>query len=283
MSESLEFQILWHHASIDLVEAGSIGSSLSYLTNGADHSDDPVATMVYRIVERAHQFDVFEESDLLVSVDDVHAVLDVVYRRVHQRAFELASLRGWVRIHAATIDLPGVRVLLTAPSGTGKTTVSCALRLRGVEVPADESALVRSGVAMPVPRRFHIKPAMRTVLPEVADRVAAAPSLADGSVVALDPRRLGGEWHIAARPIGAFVVLERSTTTELRRMPTIDAMPTLVEGCFRNQESAGAALHELAVVGREAPFFRLRLSDPRDAAEALMELEGELADATFGD
>jgi len=275
LKEPLEFQVLWHRVSIDTAGAPpEVDSALKYLTNSADHAFEPVSTMSYEIsavsASASSGLAIFEEGDALATVADAQGVLDVVYRRMYQRAFELASLRGWVRLHAATVDLPSGRALVSAASGEGKTTMACALRLAGADVPADESVLVRGGEAMPVPRRFHVKIPVASRLPSLGPIVASSPTLVGGSVAAVDPRLLGGGWLISSRPVSALFLLERSSTTQVLPLSAVEAMPLLIEGCFRNQEPTAAVISAAASIALSTTCHRLLVEDPPEAAALLL-------------
>jgi hypothetical protein len=283
LDRTLEFQVLWHRVSIDTSSATpEVESALAYLTNSAVHAFEPVSSMSYVVAAvspgeesssssgHARGITVFEEGDLLATVADAQGVLDVVYRRMYQRAFELASLRGWVRIHAATVDLPSGRALISAASGAGKTTLACALRMAGADVPADESVLVRGGQAIPVPRRFHVKVPVGASLPSLGPIVEDSPKLADGSVAAIDPLALGGDWVIYERPVQAVYMLKRSSDSSVQHLAAVEAMPLLIDGCFRNQEPTGDVFRAAASIARSTTCHRLLVDSPVDAASLLL-------------
>ncbi len=273
MPDIVDFQLLWHSVSIDTTRADApVEHALTYLVNDADHDLAPANSMRYVVVSGADGHAIFEDGDRLVVADDAADVLDVLYRRVHQRAFELASLRGWVRVHAATVDLPGGRVLISAESGTGKTTLACALRSAGIDVPADESVLVRDGESIPVARRFHVKSTAVEVLPELARVIASEPRLDEAGIVAVNPRLLGGDWQIDQRPVRALVVLERGEGTELSDISSVEAVPQLVDGCFRNQEALSDVFRAISSVAVSASCHRLRIDDPHDALSCLLSI-----------
>ena len=278
LKQPTQFQLLWHQVSIDTSLASpEVDHALTYLTNDASHDFAPVGTMSYtvRLREPSERnslpgnYSILEEGDLLANVANADDVLDVVYRRVYQRSFELASLRGWVRLHAATVELPTGRALISAPSGIGKTTLSCALRLAGLDVPADESVLVRGGESIPVPRRFHIKIPAPAALPELRDIVERAPRLTSQAVAAVDPRELGGAWTVTKRPVEALFLLERSSETRVDVLSAVETIPALIEGCFRNQEGTADVFRAATSVARATTCHRLFVDDPRHVAAML--------------
>ncbi len=135
----------------------------------------------------------------------VEEAADVVHVRAHRRAFELASLSGWARVHAATIDLDDARVLVVGPSGAGKTTLAARLLLDGADVQGDESVLVRRGESLAVPRALHLKPGSDHILPELAELLPTMPVL--NGVTVLDPARIGRPIVLRLAPVTHVVML----------------------------------------------------------------------------
>jgi hypothetical protein len=274
--------LLWHEIELDVGAAGSeTADLLRYLISSADHRVEALARMHYRVRAVDQGLMVEEEGDHLETVGPPEAVLDLLYRRVHQRAFELASLRGWVRLHAAVIDVAAgagtdpVRLALVAPSGTGKTTLACRLLLDGQGAPADESTLVRDGVALPVARRFHLKPGLEDVVTGLAAHTVGLPSLADGSVRAFDPAVAGFTWVVEERPVDHVVLVERhgsgpsgsgaAVASWLEPTSAVEAMPVLVDQSFPHQEPTGELLAQVAALLREARCWRLGLGSLSEA------------------
>ncbi len=147
---------------------------------------------------------------MLTTVATPEDAADVVHVRAHRRAFELASLSGWARVHAATVDLATTegrraRVLVVGPSGAGKTTLATRLLLDGADVQGDESVLVRRGESLAVPRALHLKPGAARVLPELAAVIPELPVI--GDVTVLDPARVGRPVTLRIAPVEHVVVL----------------------------------------------------------------------------
>lgn len=222
---------------------------------------EPVGTLAYDVERVAGGFVVLEEGDQLATAATAADAADAVYVRAHRRAFERASLAGWVRVHAATIDLDGARALLVGPSGTGKTTLALSLLLDGVTVHGDESALLRAGASVAVPRPFHVKPATWGVLDDLPVRYADLPRAAE--VAVLDPARLGPVAVPVVAPVDHVVLLERTGEPAAHRAAaTAEVVDALVRDAFVVTESSGRLLKTLVAAVGGARRHRLTIGEP---------------------
>jgi HPr kinase/phosphorylase len=200
---TLSRRLLWHALRVE-GDPRAVGHLAALLPDAA-HPFAPLRTLDYSIRPSGDELVVTEEGDLLATVVDPQAAADLVHVRAHRRAFELASRAGWVRVHAATVDLDGVRVLVVGPSGTGKSTLATRLLLDGADVQGDESVLVRRDASLAVPRALHLKPGAERVLPELASVLPTLPAV--GDVTVLDPARLGRPTTLRPAPVGHVVLL----------------------------------------------------------------------------
>ena len=208
--------------------------------------------MSYAVESTGSAFSVVEEGDALSVETDADHVLDAVYRRVHQRAFELASLLGWVRVHAALVTLAAGRVLAVGPSGVGKTTLASRLLFDGVRVDGDESVVLRNGRALAVARPFHLKPGIDDHVPELRPLWSSLPCLeGDPPIRAFDPSVAGFAWTIDDGPVHHVVPLGKELHGDgpvLEPISATTAMPSIVDQVFRNQEPTRAVVAEVAAV-----------------------------------
>ncbi len=206
----MELRLLWH--TLHVAGDDEVLDVLLPLLPQARYPMPPRAVMRYDVRACADVWEVREEGDTLSVARTVTDARDAVYVRTHRRAFELASLAGWSRVHAATVDFGGVRALVVGPSGAGKTTLAVRLLFDGVAVQGDESVLVhRTGVSLAVPRPFHLKAGAVDLVPELRT-LPELPRVED--VMVLDPGLVRSPWELAEAPVDHVVLLDRSPAGE---------------------------------------------------------------------
>jgi len=266
----IELRLLWH--TVTLAGDDDVVAALAELLPQAEHPMPARRAMSYRIDAGDDGYRVFEEGDALATAPTVEDARDEIYVRMHRRAFEFASLAGWVRLHCVTLDVDDRRVLIAGPSGIGKTTLALRLLADGLDVQGDESALVRAGGSIAVPRAFHVKEGSRPLVPELADLIDRQPHLHD--VRLLDPRLVRTRWSLREAPVDHVVVLERGDGP-VRCAPADagDVLEVLVREAFLVTESKSTLVGTLAAVARRGGH-RLTVGDPRQMVEELVRLVG---------
>lgn len=244
-------QVLWHRVVVE-VDDRDAAAQLARLGQGAAHDVVPLATAHLRVTgSAATGYEVFDGADRLAEVATARLVLDEVFARVHRRAFELASLKGWVRFHGAVASIAGSRVAIVGPSGAGKTTVALALLAGGAAVETDESFVARGGDVFSVARRLHVKPG-------TAERLSGLPWLVDAPVLdgdpplrVVDPTDHGLPWRLPLGPIDHVVVLQRvdgpSTVVPIAASAVVQG---LIEECFPVTEARSAVVRQAAALVR---------------------------------
>jgi hypothetical protein len=225
----------------------------------------------YAVAATSDGYAVAEEGDALAAVGTPEEAADLVHVRAHRRAFELASLAGWARIHAATVDLDGVRVLVVGPSGAGKTTLATRLLLDGADVQGDESVLVRRGASLAVPRALHLKPGTERVLPELAPVLPSLPVV--NAVTLLDPARLDRPVQLRVEPVTYVVLLagraKPSGDVECIAIDGGAVLEALLTDAFPLTETKARIVSVLAGAMVSARGFRLTWGPPAAMVEAL--------------
>lgn len=268
---AIGFQLLWHRIEIEGDDATV--ERIRALVPDVDHPVEPSGTMRYGVETSETGLVVHEAGDVLAEVADADAAADVIYIRMYRRAFEFASLAGWVRVHAVTADVDGRRMLLVGPSGVGKTTLALALAAAGADVQGDESVLVRAGQSLAVARGFHVKAGSDHLVPEAAD--ATADALAIGDVRVLDPHRVVPGWRLRLAPVDEIVLLTGPDTdggdgaVTIRDTPRPDVLQVLVSESFVVTESKHDLFAALVTVASTARCRSITRGSLRDMCGAL--------------
>ena len=152
------------------------------------------------------------------------------------------------------------------PREVRETTLATALLVAGLCVPADESAVVRDGVAIPVTRRFHLRPDAETLVSGLAQFTTALPQVGEGRTRAFDPAEAGFEWTVSPRRVDHVILLRRSGgESRLTRHSQVAATPELVDQVFSCGESPGARFRAVAGLLRVARCWALTTGDLPDA------------------
>ena len=266
---AVELRLLWHTVTVE--GDPEVVEQLLALLPQAGHPMPAHRTMHYAVERIDGQFALREEGDMLTRVPDAASAADAVHVRAHRRAFELASLSGWSRVHAATVDLPPGRVLIVGPSGAGKTTLAARFLIEGADVQGDESVLVRRGASLAVPRALHLKTGFGRLLPELAALAGELPTV--GDVTVLDPARLGRPWRLHEAPIRHVVLLDGPAGGSAEVVCTpVDGgavLGALLADAFPVTETKARIVATLAGAIAGARGHRMTAGDPGAMVEAL--------------
>jgi hypothetical protein len=206
----------------------------------------------------------------------------VVYQRCYGLAAEALQHAGWVGLHGGLATVDGARVLVAGPKGAGKTTLALRLLFDGHAVEGDERVYLRDGDAVALPRRFHCKPGVGELVPELAPLLPSLPTTtawADGSpqtIAAFDPTEAGLSWELRCGPVDACILLAPPATApddagpRVDPLPTGAALPSLTEHLFDHPGlEAPAIASTVASLLRLAPVFRLQRGTPAATVDAL--------------
>jgi len=124
--------------------------------------------MEYDMAAGEARFSVPENPDWPLLVEEVEQHFILLLARAW-------SQLGWTPMHGGTLIMPGSSrcVLLCAPSGVGKTTLTAAMLRRGWRTLGDDKTLLRKEgntvVARSLAHRFHLHPNSSRWFPEAGD------------------------------------------------------------------------------------------------------------------
>jgi hypothetical protein len=256
-------------------EDPALQHTFRYLVERARQSFEPRKSLTYE-VRGTGPYDILEEGDALDRVLTRADVLHVVYCRVYRRVLERFVIAGWVALHAALATINGRRTIILGHKGAGKTTLAARLLFAGHAVEGDEMALVRNGLALALPRAFHLKPDIGRFVPEVAGIVGDLPKVFSGPVeiAALEPSACGFDWTIAVAAVNRVVWItpNHGGGTELKPRSSFATIRRIIECSLALGEPREALVGAAASLGC-AGGQELVMGNPHDAVHLLEAIE----------
>ena len=198
--------------------------------------------------------------------------------------FTLATrLFCYLLLHAGVVERNGRAIVMPALPGSGKSTLTAALTLRGFRLLSDEFGVVRLDDVrlLPMLRPLALKNESIDVIARFAPEAVIGPRFPKthkGTVAHLAPLAS----HADARDVAAnpgFVVFprfDRTAGVELEPVPKARAFARLAVNSFNYHALGPDAFNALGQLVEESSCWQLRYSDLDGAIKAL----GELLDET---
>ncbi len=176
-------------------------------------------------------------------------------------------------MHAAVLSRHGNALVIPGPSGHGKTTLAAALLQAGWDYVSDEALCLRwdDAQVVPYPRPLALSPWASELLGlagvPAADEVIIRPAAAGARPTPLTPGMSPKVRHV--------MTLERvDGEAQLVPLHRADGLAALLQRGFTHHRHPAKALVVVAGLIQGAECWRLRLSDPRAAADLVTERLG---------
>jgi len=246
---------------------------IGLMAQRASHEIAPLAEVRITVLGSARiGFDVFDGADHLAAVGTPEEALDCVFARVYRRAVELASLKGWLRVHGAVAGADGHRVAVVGPAGAGKTTLAVGLLCEGAAVEVDESFVIRDGEVMGVARRLHAQPGTFELVTS-ASWAADAPAFGRSPVRLVDPTEHGFPWALPRAPIEHVMVLRRTEgPSRMEPAPAALVVQEVIRQAFPVLEPRRVAVRQAANLASSAHCHSLHAGPDGRAPRLVMDL-----------
>ncbi len=162
----------------------------------------------------------------------------------------LLQAQGLQVLHAGAARMRAGVVALSGSSGTGKSTLACALGLRGRTVWADDALAIFDGRAIAIP--FALRP--RTPFRRMP-RCARTGQCA---------------------PLAAILLLHRADRLEARRCTGAEAFPLLLKQayCFTltDEQRKRRLMEDYMAIAARVPIYELRFPTGLDTLEATLDM-----------
>jgi HprK-related kinase A len=178
------------------------------------------------------------------------------------------SAHRYMMLHAGTVAFGDRALILPGTPGSGKSTLSAALHLRGARLLSDEFGLVRpeTGELLPMPRGIPLK---NTSIEAILDFDPAAPlgptypKTRKGRVRHLRPdAESQRRQHETARPRWlVFPKYVAGATEQLRPLDKTEAFRQLAFNCFNYTLLGETSFRAIGRIIREADCYTFTFSD----------------------
>lgn len=249
----------------------AIVAALRPLIASAEQPMAPSRRQRYAATANGARYSLTEEGDLLAELATPSGVRDTIYQRCHQRAFELAQLKGWRLLHGALVDVERRRLLLVGKPAH-RTAVALRLTLGGAAIQGADSLLVRDGLAFAIPRPLVLSPNINQLMPELMAILPRLPRV--GGVALLDPARdLGLDWRLRVAAVDALALIEDGAGEVVcQRREPVELLAAIARAAAPAEHVPPELLAAITELLATARCHRLAGGDPRAMERAIRRL-----------
>jgi hypothetical protein len=198
-----------------------------------------------------------------------HSVLEVITRAITEiNTTAVAGLR-LLAIHAGVVASGSGVVAFPAPSAAGKSTLTAASVLAGLDYLSDEALiLTEEGTVMPYPKPLSLSAQTRRMLGLGSGDWPGS----DGKEVAMTAADLGGSIGRGDGELRHVVMLRRGAhKPTLLRLPSVEIVSALLGHSFNHYLRPEAAYRLACRLAEKSEIWRLTFDHPRPAAELIKE------------
>jgi hypothetical protein len=196
----------------------------------------------------------------------------------------IKSCGDYLALHASAASLDGVGMVFPGRQNAGKSTLVAGLVSSGFGYLTDEAALVdlASGFLHPFPKGLVLAHDSVRAIPDLMNRLPEELRDRPSSQyhVAPDEVRVDAIGEPCPLRLVIFPRYQESGTTAAESIPRAEGLMTLLEDSFNFMTLGDPAFRLAAELSRELHFYRLTVSDLKDAAGVVRQLVGSVTQAT---
>lgn len=187
----------------------------------------------------------------------------------------IGSVTGYLALHAGSLSWRGLGVVLPAPSGGGKSTLTAGLTAAGCGYLSDEVGLVdlESGILHPFPRPLWMTQGSIELLPGLRERLPSGLGGLDAQERhvppdCLRPAPIGGPCPLRCVIVPEHFPGEQTVLEPIRRSEAVISMMT---NAFNFDDFKGHGIIALARIAKQIRAYRLRMADLSTAVNLVFE------------
>jgi hypothetical protein len=247
--------------------------AVQFLECNPEIGAEPMADSVLTTEPFRGRYCIVEEGREVKEVFGLRSVVDHLHGRLFSFSLQARPLAGV--LHAASLRRGSQRVLLAGSQAAGKTTLALRLIRAGYDLEGDEHVFLERDCVIARPRACRVKETSLALLPPgIAEVIASAPAYVDdhGAVTFnVDPRMIGGSWHIEKGNVDCVIVLQpnHGGYSSLRRMPPMMVAQALISELGMRETDRGASIGAIAALVSRAKGFDLSLGDHASAVKCV--------------